>query len=240
MKRPIIVLAAGLLFLCASAHAAANWQTTGFRIDPQNVPKILAATDKFMSSPIGQQLPGSLSLMVIQIDGADPSTHSFITSVESMAAREVWTQKLPGNSDWTEFLNVVSSLSDLGATSRMIFMKSWGESGESDVVWQLHASRIDNPPGYLAALDALMGSETGKKFPGSLHLSSVAAAGLSPVSHVISVGFESAAEAEAWNEMMFQSADWAAFQKATDSTSEFLGTFVLRTLKTWGTGPTTP
>ena len=85
-----------------------------------------------------------------------------------------------------------------------------------------------------------MTSETGKKFPGSMYLSSVAAAGMGAASHVVSVGFASEAEAETWNEMLFPSADWAAFQKATDEGSEYLGAFVLRTVKTWGTPSATP
>ncbi len=236
----LLVLVTGLLFLSASAHAAPNWQSLTFRTDPQNVAKIVAAADKFMASPIGKEMPGTLSLMANEIDGGDPATHGFITSMESLAAREAWQQKLQGNPDWAAFRDTVASLTDLGATSRMVFAKSWGEEGDTDAYWVLYAVSVDDPPAYLAAMDALLQSETGKGIPGTTYLSGVAAAGLTAVTHIVSTGFASAAEAEASNEMLFASDDWAAFQKATDAISEFHGAFVLRTVKTWGTPSATP
>lgn len=237
MTRRTVAFFLATLFVATSAHAAENWQSLSFTTTPQNLPKVIAATEKFMASEAGKSMPGTLSVMASVIDGADPSTNSFITSMESFAAREKWVASLQGNADWIALRDAVGDLAELGATSRMIFVKNWGEAGDADVVWHLFGLTVSDDAAYLKALDTLLASETGKKFPGSLYLSSVAAAGMSSVSHVVSVGYASEAEAEAWNEVMLQSSDWAAFQRVTDRVSETAGSWVLRTLKTWGAPP---
>lgn len=227
------------LLLTGPAHAAANWQAFSFAAEPQNVPKLIAAIEKFMATEAGKEMPGTMSLMASVIDGADPSTHSIITSTDSLAARETWLQKHQPGAAWTELVNSFVALTDLGSTSRMIFQKTWGDGGEGDVVWHLYALDVSDPAAYSKALDKLMASATGKQFPGSLWLSSIAAAGMGSASHVLSVGYASEAEAEKWNATMLPSADWAAFDKATDGISNLAGSFVLRSIKTWGT-PTAP
>jgi hypothetical protein len=235
MSRGTIALLWSCLLLAGAAQGAENWQSLSFTTTAQNLPRLIAATDKFMASDAGKAFPGTLSLMTAVIDGADPATHSYISSMESLAAREKWTASLEGNADWSALRDAFANLTESGATSRMIFVKHWGESGASDVVWHLFGLTVSDPAAYLKAMDTLMASETGKKFPGSLHLSSVAAAGMSAVTHVVSVGYESEAEAETWNEVMLKSAAWTAFQRATDPISENAGAWVLRTVKTWGT-----
>jgi hypothetical protein len=236
MTRFATVILSGCLLLAGSARAAENWQALGFTTTPKNLPQLIAATDAFMASDAGKALPGTLSLLAAEIDGGDPATHSFISSMESFAAREKWVASLEGNADWIALRDAYFDLVQPGGTSRMVFVKSWGE-GANDVVWHLFGLEVSDAAKYLGAMDALMASETGKKFPGSLYLSSVAAAGMSSVTHVVSVGYESEAEAEAWNDVMLQSADWATFQAATDPVSKNAGAWVLRTLKTWGTPP---
>jgi hypothetical protein len=237
MRRFSIAVVSGLLFLAGAAQGAENWESFGFTIAAKDLPQLVAATDKFMASEVGKAMPGTLSLMVAEIDGADPATHSYITSTESMAAREKWNASLEGNADWQALLDAFASVATAGANARMIFLKSWAGGGDTDGVWHLFGLTVSDGGAYLKAMDTLMASETGKKFPGSLYLSSVAAAGMSTVTHVVSVGYQSEAEAEAWNDVMVQSPAWAAFQSATDSISENAGAWVLRTVKTWGTPP---
>jgi hypothetical protein len=195
MFRRIAALVSTSLFVAGAAGAAGHWQTVSFTITPQNLPEVIAATNKFMASDTGKAMPGTLSLMASVIDGADPATHSFISSMDSIADREKWTSSLEGSADWAAFLDTVSRHTDLGATSRMVFEKNWGDAGDSDAVWEIHALTVSNPASA---------SETA---------------------------------AAAWNEKMASSDAWATFIEATDGISEFHGTFLLRTLKTWGTPP---
>jgi len=232
-----IVLLASALLLTTAAHGAENWQALSFTTTPQNLPKVIAATDKFMASEAGKSMPGTLSIMASTVDGADPATNSFITSMPSLAAREQWIASLQDNADWIALRDTVAGLAELGATSRMIFVQNWGESTDTDRVWHLFGLAVSDAAAYQKALETLMASETGKNFPGSLYLSSVAASGMSSVTHVVSVGYASEAEGEKWNEVMGPSADWAAFQKTIDPISELQGTWVLNTLQTWGAPP---
>jgi hypothetical protein len=87
---------------------------------------------------------------------------------------------------------------------------------------------------FSAALDALMTSDLGKKFPGQVHLSAVVAGGMTPVSHVISVGYASEAEIEAWFAVRDPSPDWAAYQDTSDPVTDYLGGSLARQVKSWG------
>lgn len=236
MRRFMVAAIVGLLFLAGTAQAGENWESFGFTVADKNLPQLIAATDKFMASDAGKAMPGTLSLMASVIDGADPTTHSYITSAESLAAREKWNASLEGNADWQALLDTFASVAESRASSRMTFVKNWG-AGNDDVVWHLFGLKVKDGAAYVAAMDTLMASDVGQKFPGSLYLSSVDAAGMSDVTHVVSVGYASEAEGEAWGEVMFPSAEWAAFQSATGSISENAGGWVLRTVKTWGTPP---
>jgi hypothetical protein len=236
MGRFTVAVFSGILLLAGTAQGGENWESFGFTIADKNLPQLVAATDKFMASEAGQAMPGTLSLMVSVIDGADPTTHSYISSAESLAAREKWNASLEGNADWQALLDTYASVAESRATSRMTFLKNWGE-GNDDVVWHLFGLKVKDGAAYVAAMDTLMASSVGQKFPGSLYLSSVDAAGMSDVTHVLSVGYASEAEGEAWTEVMFPTPEWAAFQRATDPISENAGGWVLRTVKTWGTPP---
>lgn len=235
----IFILASGLLLLASTASAGPNWQVTTFATEPQNVSKVVAATDKLLASPAGSELTGSVSLMQAVLDGADPATHSYISVFNSMGEREAWFQKLLADPAWDAFLAVFGPLADPVSTSRMNTLKSWGPESEADVVWRLHVFDVSDPVAFTKALDTLMASPTGQKGPAQVHLSDVDAAGVTDFTHVISVGYESETEAAAWIEELQGTQDWAAYLEASATAAEFGGTFVIRTLKTWGTLPAT-
>ena len=238
MRNCIALLVVSVLSWMASpASAAPHWQTTSFRVSPANLPKLVAATEKLMSSELGKTMPGTLSLMASVVDGADPATHSFITSGESVADRESFMRQLEDDPAWTEFQNAFDELTEPGGTSRMVYLKNWGTTGEDNLIWELHAFTVRDPAAFTAALDTLMASPTGTKFPGEVYLSAVRLAGLTPVTHLLSVGFETEAEAEIWNDTMFASEDWGAFQAASGAVSSYQGSFLLRTLRIWGSLP---
>lgn len=230
----IVILIAGLL-LAQSAFAGPNWQVTSFATDPQNVPKIVAMTDKLMASEAGKEMPGTVTLMVNTVDGNSPSTHSFITSFDSQAQREAFFQKLTADPAWEKFQKSFTPITDRGSVSRMTFLNDWGgDDANTDVVWQIYALKVSDADAYTAALEKFLASETGKKFPGSIYLSRVDAAGASTSTHLVSVGYQSEAEAETWGDMAATTADWSAFMQAIRKVSEPNGTWIIRTLKTWG------
>ena len=79
-----------------------------------------------------------------------------------------------------------------------------------------------------------MASPTGKKFPGQVYLSEVVAGGISPVSHVISVGYASEAEMDSWTEVSRASADWSTYLTASRKSAQYLGASLARDVKSWG------
>lgn len=232
MKRTAVLIA-GLLMVSTSAAAGPNWQTVGFTIAPENVSKVVAAMDKLIGSS-GDKLTGNVALMANVAGGEDSASHTIISSFDSRAEREVWFQALVASPAWTEFIQATSGILERHGNSRMNFVKSWGEENDEDVFWEIYAFTVTDLDGFSGAIDVLLASDTGKKFPGQVHLSEVAAAGMSPVTHLISVGFESEAESETWNDSMSTTKDWASYQKASEKASTLGGAFLLRTVRTWG------
>ena len=233
MQRIITLFA--ISWLAQPAFAGPNWQVTAFATDPQNASKVVAITDALMASPVGKQMPGTVSLMLNVAAGPGPSTHSFITSFESRAEREAFFEKLTADPAWSKFQKGFTSISERAGVTRLSFLESWGETAAGDVFWELYALEVSDADAYVAALDSFLASETGKDFPGSVYLSRVDAAGPSPSTHVVSVGYESEAEAETWGDAAAATKDWKRFMKDVRKASKPTGTWYLRTLKTWGT-----
>jgi hypothetical protein len=232
MIHRIIVLVAGLLLMSTVASAGSNWQTIELSISLANAPKVQAALDKLMKAA-GGDLEGNVSLMGSVAGGAN--SHVIISSFDSRAAREAWTSKLFASDAWATYVKATDGMTEAVGTSRMDFEKSWGESNaDADVFWEIHAFTVADEPALVAALDALMASDAGKAMGTQVYLSSVAAAGLSPSTHLISVGFASEAHAETSTAALEASKAWATYFKASRKAATHDGTFMLRTLATWG------
>jgi len=216
------------------AWASPSWTLISISAPPQNAAQIVAAADELMGSPAGQEFPGRLLLQVHVADGANPATHSFVPIYRSAAAREAFVQKLQADPAWPRFQEKLQKLSSPVSTMMYRTLKSYGQVSDDDRVWEVHAFDVGDPAAFAAALDAFMTSETGKRYPGQVHLSSVAAGGLSPVSHVISVGFASEAELETWVDSLAGNAAWSAYLAASRGSAEYLGANLTRDVKAWG------
>jgi len=233
MKR-IALATLGLFFLSQAAAAAPSWSVISFATRQQDIPRILAATDELMSTATGKEFPGKLLLQAHVADGANPATHSFVPIYKTAAQREAFVHKLRADPAWKDFLEVFTELTQ--PVSQVLYRKveSWGDIADTDPVWVSHAFVVSDPAAFLAAFDELMASPTGKKFPGQVHLSGVSAGGITPVTHVVSVGYASEAEREAWIQTRSGSAAWATYIEATKASSRLLGTSLFRNLESWG------
>ncbi len=230
----IALIAMASLFLGHAASAASSWSSISFAATPQNAPLVLSAADKLMNSSAGKDFPGRLHLQVHVVDGANPATHSFVPIYASAKDRENFVRKLQADPAWGEFMSAMTATTQPVATTLHRTMKSWGKIDDKDHVWMAYAFRARDPAAFLAAIELFMASPTGKKFPGQVYLSSVVAGGLSPVTHVISVGFESEAEMDEWQEKRNATADWADYLKASGPAADFLGANLARDIKIWG------
>ena len=224
----------GLLFLGQAAAAGPTWSTIGITTTPQNAPQVIAATDKFMNSAAGKEFPGLLLLQVFVANGSNPATHSFVPLFKSAADREAYSLKLMADPAWAEYQATMAQLAEPVSQVMYVTLKSWGEVADSDPIWISHAFTVKDRAAFAAALDKFMTSEIGKKFPGQLHLEGVMAGGISPVTHLISEGYASAAEMEAWGSSRSGNADWAAYLAASRLAAQPLGSTLVRTIKSWG------
>jgi len=79
---------------------------------------------------------------------------------------------------------------------------------------------VTDPAGVVKAFDTMMGSNQAQAFPGQIWLSAVDYGNESQggvATHVITVGYESMAEMEAWNDRFMQTKAWEKFQKSIQS-----------------------
>ncbi len=231
MKR-IALLATAFVMVATTAAAGPSWTSIGLNISLQDAPKVQAALDDLMKSA-GDDLTGTVSLMANVAGGA--TSHSIISSFDSRAARETWMAKLRASKAWDKYVKATAGMTSPGDTSRMDFVADWGTDNEgADVVWEMHAFSVSDPAALLAALEALQASDAGKATGAQVYLSAVGAAGIAPATHVISVGFKSEAHAEASMAVLNQSEAWATYMAASREAATVEGTFVLRTVSTWG------
>ena len=233
MKR-IGILAIGALFF-SNAATAATWSIISISVEPQNVAAVTEAADALMSSEVGKEFSGRLFLQVNVADGDSPATHSFVPVYNTAAEREAFAAKLQADPAWATFQKTMTAKSDPVSNVMYRTMQRWGDISDDDVVWRLHLFDVRDPAAFSSALDTFLKSETGKKFPGQVFLSGVVAGGISPVSHVISVGQASEAAIEEWEKSLGDNADWAAYLDTSQKAAEYLGNNMVRTVKTWGT-----
>jgi len=233
--RRLCFAAIGLSFLLGQAAAAApSWSIIAFSTTAQNAPAVLAAADELMSSEVGKKFPGRLLLQASVANGNSPATHSFVPIYESAKDREEFVQRMQRDPAWQQFLGTMTLATQPVSQTLYRTLKSWGKVSDDDRVWMAHAFNVSDPPAFVAAVDAFLASKTGQKHPGQVHLSSVAAGGLTPVTHVISVGYTSEAEMDAWLDVRDASADWTTYLGASRPTGEYLGSTLSRDLKAWG------
>ena len=224
----------GLLFLAQSAAGLPTWSAIGFTTTPQNAPQVIAATDKFMSSAVGKEFPGLLLLQVSLANGSNPATHSFVPLYKSATDRDAYVKKVMGDPAWAEFQATLAQLSQPVSQVMYRTLKSWGDVVDTDLVWMSYAFAVEDPAAFVAALGSFMTSETGKKFPGQVHLEGVIAGGITPVTHAISVGYASEAEMGTWADSLMENADWAAYLAASRPSAKLLGATMGLTIKSWG------
>lgn len=228
----LMSLVSVLAFQTASAEP--YWSQIAITTTPSQAPKVLAAADALMSSEVGKTFPGRMLLQLNVADGDDPSTHTFVPIYKSAADREKFLAKLQASEAWSDFLAKLDRLSEPGGT--VLYRNVWssGDINDSDDVWMAHAFAVQDPKAFLAAMKAFTSSETGKKSPGQVYLSAVVAGGISPVTHVVSVGYDSVEEMANWIAVRDASSDWARFLDASGKAADYLGGSLATDLKTWG------
>jgi hypothetical protein len=214
---------------------------TSARVLPLDIPKYIAAYDKFMASPVGKQFKGRLVLMSHLADGGDPATLSVLSLYHSQAEYETYSNAVMANEAIrAELLNAIVPIAQQTFTGRTALIKSWGDINDTDTIWENFYFTVTDYPAFIAALDAWLASPMGKKFPGQGHLIDITRAGAAPGTPgvAISVGYASLSESETYGDGFVDDPDWAKYLAAMAKVSTYLGSDLSRTLKTWGPATT--
>jgi hypothetical protein len=233
----ILKFLTAITMVCAPMFAAAGpgYSLATVTVKPLDIPTVIAATDRMMASANGQKFKGRLLLLQHIADGNDPATISIVSIFKSAAELETYTNMMQDDPARAEYFKTIVPIAQLQTTSRVSLMKSWGDVNDTDTVWVAHYFTVTDPAAFVAALDAFQKSPIGMKFPGQGHLAAMSLGGISPVTHVISLGYASIAEMETYNDMAAKDPEWTKFLAAVRPVSEHLGADLSRTLKQWGT-----
>jgi hypothetical protein len=219
------------------ALAAPGSAVSTLRVLPLDVPKVIAAYDKLMATPVGKQFKGRLVLLSHLADGADPSTVTLVSLYHSQAEYEVYSKVLMDNEAVrAEFLSAVVPIAQQVLTGRTESVKSWGDINDTDTVWENFYFTVTDYAAFVAAMDAWLATPAGKKFPGQGHLIAITDGGAAPGTpdFAITVGYASVAEKEAYWDPLVNDPDWNKYLAASAKAAKFLGADLSRTLKTWG------
>jgi hypothetical protein len=226
-----------LPLLTPFAVAGPGSAVTTLSVVPQNVPKLIAAFDAFMASPVGKTWKGRTLLLRRVSDGTDPATVGFVALYRSLAENEAFGNAIEANpAAWNQFLDAAVPLGTVVLTARTEALKSWGDVNDTDTVWENFYFNVSDYPAFVAAIDAWNATPPGKKFPGQGHLIAIVDAGAAPGTPqvAISVGYASMAEMEAFWDPLQNDPDWQKYLAASAKASTFLGSDLERTIKSWG------
>ena len=134
------------MFLASSlSFTSPTWIEYLFKVEsPQEAAKIVAATDKFMSSDfVKNNFKGSLHLNAYIAAGKEEETHSYAILQPSLAEHEIWLAKVsdPNNEEVRKFGSVLNANSEGVGTRINTFIQTYGNPSNKDTVWAIYPFR---------------------------------------------------------------------------------------------------
>ena len=239
MKKIIFLV----MFLISSlSFASPTWIEYLFKVDsPQDAAKIVAATDKFMSSDfVKDNFKGSLHLNSYIASGKIEETHSYAILQPSLAEHEIWLAKVsdPNNEEVRKFASVLNAHSEGLGTRINTFIQTYGNPSNKDTVWAIYPFRTkqSNVEDIIEATEEL--DEAIKDtFPGQFGLSERMAGG-GMQTHLYTVGYESLAEMEQWEDSAPRDAGVSPFDKEMDKLVEWHEREIVRNIRVYDSAMT--
>ncbi len=216
----IIAVFVATLLTTIPLHAAQVWDLYNFKVRAENVAQVVNAFNRLQESEVGKNRMASVHLQASIFGGTNGTTHSIVAIYPSRAEFERASQSLVGTPEWRAFQRAMSKHTEAVGNSAMQTITGWGTVSNEDVVWEAIRVNVTDPAGVVKAFDTMMGSNEAQAFPGEIWLSAVDYGNESQggvATHVITVGYESMAEMEAWNDGFMQTKAWEKFQKSIQS-----------------------
>ena len=221
----ILIMALGAYFVSAGQV----WTQFDFQVDsPEAQAKIIAASNELMSTNFAKEnLKGSVHLDVYISNGSSPATHSFAVLQPSMAAHQEWMMALQNNPEGQKFFRALNENSTPVNERINSFIGSYGTASNNDNVWLIHQLSID-PADTQRLIKAFeqVDKDIEGQFPGQFGLSAVAF-GQDDVTHLLSVGYESVAEMESWEDQVATNEGTQKFLKTMSKFAEWKGNDLL-------------
>ena len=207
-------LVLSLLFASSLVHSAQVWDLYNFKVQPGKATAVLKAFNDLQMSEAGSNRMASVHLQQSVFGGSSGTTHSIVALYPSRAEFERARKSLAGTKAWRKFQTAMGANSEAINNSAMETLMGWGTVSNKDTVWEAIRVNVSDPASVVAAFNALMASESAEDFPGEVWLSAISygnAADGGVATHVITVGYESMAEMEAWNDQIRKTQAWADF-----------------------------
>ena len=239
MKNLIILI---LALASSLSFSAPTWIEYLIKVDSaQNAAKIVAATDKFMESDfVKNNFKGALHLNAYISNGQVEETHSFVLLQPSLAEHEIWIAKLndPNNEEVRKYFSVLNSISENVGTRINKFIQNYGTPTNKDTVWAIYPFRTQ-PSNVGDVLEATEDLDKAVKesFPGQFNLSErIAGGGMQ--THLFTVGYESLAEMEEWEDSAARDTGVSPFDREMDKLVEWQEFEIVRNVRVYDSAMT--
>ena len=226
MKKLLTVI---LIFSSINVAAGQVWAQYDFQVESAEAQaKIIDASNELMSSEFAKEnLKGSVHLDAYISNGSSSATHSFAVLQPSMAAHQDWMMALQTSPEGQKFYSVLNSNSTAISERINSFIGSYGTASNNDYVWLIHQLTID-PADTQRLIKAFeqVDKDIEGQFPGQFGLSAVAF-GQDDVTHLLTVGYESVAEMESWEDQVATNEGTQKFLKTMSKFAEWKGNDLL-------------
>ena len=158
-----------------------------YDINASNPLAVVAAMDKFYSSPTGQAASGSVTLYQYMANGDNPATHAFLVSFSNLEEMQQTFTRNALSQDWTTFLTELNMASE--QVDSVMYRSTGITGGDPSKVTSPNTANywiylnVSDPATYASAWQTLTSKNDDLDVASGL--SEILADGTSTVTHVI-------------------------------------------------------
>jgi len=181
---------------------------------------LLAAMQKFRSSPLGMKNPSGVSLNQFYANGESEATHSIVVTYPNAAAIDAARAMNMGSKEWAEAGATFQAVTDNASASLSTLLNAKIKEGavtSANPVSMNIALSVSDPSAFMTAFNKLWDSGAANAFPGNSYFVNVLANGESAVTHAVVFQANDMATLLDGMEKLQSSADMAAYLKNASS-----------------------
>jgi len=205
------------------------WTIYDIKVDsPEAAANVIAATDELMASDFAKEnFKGSLHLNAYIANGDNEATHFFAVLQPSLTEHTNWMTASQQSLEGQKFFKSLRENSTNTSEQLNSFVQTYGNPSNKDIYWIIHEfNAAPSDVSKVVKAFARVDEETRGEFPGQFGLSAVAF-GADETTHLLTIGFESIAELEAWEDQIPTNQAVLRFQRTMDSIVKWTGSRLL-------------